>query len=97
MGSLGLLLPLEQAVALVNFGALLGFFLVNLAVVGHFAVRGRRRDPRSLLLYVLLPITGALVVAALFVGLETRAKLIGAGWLALGALRLRRGLTSRRA
>jgi amino acid transporter len=90
VGALGLLLPLEQAVALVNFGALLGFFLVNLAVVGHFVLRGRRRDPRALLIHGLLPVLGTLVVAALFLGLETRAKLIGASWLALGVLRLGR-------
>lgn len=89
VGTLGFLLPLEQAVALVNFGALLGFFLVNLAVVGHFVVRGKRRDPRGLLLYGLLPVLGGLVVAGLFLGLESRAKVIGAGWLALGLLRLR--------
>jgi amino acid transporter len=91
VSAFGLLLPLEQAVALVNFGALLGFFLVNLAVAGHFVVRGGRRDVRGLLAYGVLPLLGAVVVALLFVGLETRAKLIGVAWLALGALRLLRG------
>lgn len=86
--ALGLLLPLGEAIALVNFGALLGFFLVNLSVVGYFVVREKRRSPRDLLLYLVLPLLGAAVVTALFVGLSTRAKAIGTVWLTLGSLRL---------
>lgn len=88
IGALGLMLPLGEAVSLVNFGALLGFFLVNVSVVGHFVVHGGRRGPRDLALYLVLPLLGAAVVAALFVGLSARAKAMGAVWLALGALRL---------
>lgn len=84
----GLLLPLEEAVSLVNFGALAGFFLVNVSVVAHFVVRERRRRPADLVLYGLLPAAGAAIVAALFVGLSPRARLVGAAWLALGLGRL---------
>lgn len=86
----GLLLPLEEAVSLVNFGALAGFFLVNLSVLAHFVVRERRRRPTELLLYGLLPVLGAVIVAALFVGLSTRAKLVGSLWLLLGLVRFAR-------
>lgn len=83
----GLLLPLEEAVSLVNFGALVGFFLVNVSVIAHFVVREGRRGPADLLRYALLPGLGAALVAALFVGLSTRAKLVGGLWLMLGLAR----------
>jgi putrescine importer len=84
----GLLLPLEEAVSLVNFGALVGFFLVNVSVIAHFVVRQGRRGPRDLLRYALLPGVGAAIVAALFVGLSGRAKLVGGLWLLCGLVRL---------
>ncbi len=86
----GLFLPLEEAVSLVNFGALVGFFLVNVSVIAHFVVREGRRAPADLLRYALLPALGAVIVAALFVGLSPRAKLVGGAWLLLGLTRLAR-------
>ncbi len=84
----GLLLPLEEAVSLVNFGALVGFSLVNVSVIAHFVVREGRRGLGDLLRYALLPALGAVIVAALFVGLSPRAKLVGGTWLLLGLSRL---------
>ena len=84
----GLLLPLEEAVSLVNFGALVGFFLVNVSVIAHFVVREGQRGLLKLLWYAVLPALGAVIVAALFVGLSPRAKLVGGAWLLLGLVRL---------
>jgi amino acid transporter len=86
----GLLLPLEDAVSLVNFGALVGFFLVNASVTAHFVVREGRRRPADLVRFALLPGLGAAIVAALFLGLSLRAKLVGGAWLLLGLVRLLR-------
>lgn len=83
----GLLLPLEEAVSLVNFGALVGFFLVNVCVIAHFVVREGKRGLGDLLRYALLPALGAIIVAALFLGLSARAKLVGGTWLLLGLAR----------
>ena len=39
----GLLLDLDKAAELVNFGACAGFMVVNLSVIGHFFVRKHER------------------------------------------------------
>jgi amino acid transporter len=95
VGLAGLALPLAEAVSLVNFGALLGFLLVNLSVIGHFIAREGRRGARALVLYGILPLAGATVVAALLWGLSTRAKLMGGLWLLAGAARLLAGAPGR--
>ncbi len=38
----GLLLDLDKAAELVNFGACAGFMVVNLSVIGHYFVRKQR-------------------------------------------------------
>ena len=52
---------LDMALALVNFGALVAFTFVNLSVIGQFWVREKRnKSIKDHLLYLLLPLLGAL-------------------------------------
>jgi amino acid transporter len=67
----------DLGVQLLNFGALLSFTCVNLAVFVHYAAR--RRLPASL-----FPLTGAAISALLLFRLGPAAKAAGAVWLAAG-------------
>ncbi|KMO76149.1 APC family permease [Mycolicibacterium obuense] len=81
------------AAALVAFGALSGFILVNYAVISHFVIRGRRRTGSDLLRYLLLPGLGMLVCAVLLYNVDVHAKILGLIWLGAGIVYL--GVTTR--
>jgi putrescine importer len=87
---------LNTILAMINFGALFAFTLVNLAVIGHFVIRGGRRSPADLFRYLVLPGVGAVVILWLWTQLSSidwlfglrwpsdPAQLIPFGWLILG-------------
>lgn len=67
---------------LLNFGAMFGFMGVNLCALTHYYIRGRDRRLRHLL----PPVLGFLICLYLWVNLAGLSLLVGAGWLAAGAL-----------
>lgn len=67
---------------LLNFGAMFGFMGVNLSALTHYYIRGRDRRLRHLL----PPVLGFLICFYLWVNLAGISLIIGACWLALGAL-----------
>ena len=80
-----LVLRYAETAELVNFGALLGFMLVNLAVVRHFFFRLQQR---AIGLNLAIPLAAFAVCFCLWVNLSGFALKLGAGWLALGGLYL---------
>ncbi len=83
-----LLLRFQLAVELLNFGALVGFILVNLSVVNHYYVRLRLRSGWQTVQNLIFPLLGTLVCSFLWINLTGKAKMAGFGWLALGVLYL---------
>jgi amino acid transporter len=87
---------LNTILAMINFGALFAFTLVNLAVIGHFVIRGGRRSPKDLLRYLVAPGIGAFVILWLWTQLSSinwlfalqwpsdPAQLIPFAWLLIG-------------
>jgi putrescine importer len=51
----------QLAVELLNFGAFVGFILVNLSVIRHFYLRRRERSGAAVFTNSLMPLCGALV------------------------------------
>jgi amino acid transporter len=80
-----LILRYTEAAELVNFGALLGFMLVNLAVVRHFFFRLQQR---RIGLNLATPLAAFAVCLCLWVNLSRFALELGAGWLLLGLIYL---------
>ncbi|MFI6210025.1 APC family permease [Streptomyces sp. NPDC051041] len=81
-------LTLADATSFINFGAFLGFTLVNVCVIAH-AVRQRRSANRPPLLgFVLLPLAGAAVDVYLITRLGATATRLGLGWIAIGVVYL---------
>jgi amino acid transporter len=66
---------LNTVLAMINFGALFAFTLVNVSVISHFVIRGGRRSPKDLLRYLVAPGIGAFVILWLW------TQLASIGWL----------------
>jgi len=78
------LLSFQAAVELVNFGAFVGFILVNLGVIRHYYFRLGMRSGRHLWTNLILPGLGAAVCTAVWTNLGASAKFVGFAWLAVG-------------
>jgi len=76
----GLVLDLDKAAELVNFGACAGFMVVNLSVIGHYFVRQRR----SWWSYLLSPAIGFLICLWIWLSVSPLAMKVGAIWSLAG-------------
>jgi putrescine importer len=92
MGAISLvgagLMRFQLAVELLNFGAFVGFILVNLSVIRHYYIRLGRRRGLDFFLNLVFPALGALVCIYVWMSLTTKAKFVGFAWMGLGALYL---------
>jgi amino acid transporter len=78
----------QLATELLNFGAFVGFILVNLSVIRHYYLRLGQRRGVHLFTNLLFPLAGALVCSYVWLSLTTKAKVVGFGWLAAGLVYL---------
>jgi putrescine importer len=83
-----LLMRFQLAVELLNFGAFVGFILVNLSVIRHFYLRLGRRSGMAALTNLVFPLAGAMVCSYVWMNLSWKARVAGFGWLAAGAIYL---------
>jgi amino acid transporter len=81
-----LFLRFQLATELLNFGAFVGFILVNLSVIRHFYFRLGQR--RNYITNFVFPLAGALVCGYVWMNLTNIAKLVGFAWLGLGVIYL---------
>lgn len=84
----GMLLSLEKAAELVNFGACVGFMAVNASVVGHYFVRRRERAGAALWRYLISPATGLAICFWIWLSVSTLAMKVGAAWGCVGVVYL---------
>ncbi len=75
-------------VELLNFGAFVGFILVNLSVIRHYYFRLGRRSGADKLSNLVFPSLGALICTWVWVNLSGKARLAGFVWMGLGLLYL---------
>ncbi|MCL1896378.1 MAG: APC family permease [Clostridiales bacterium] len=88
IGFVAIVLSLDVAISLVNFGALAGFGMVNISVIFHYYIRGKQRSGKSILIHLILPILGAVVCFTIWANLAADAKILGFIWLAVGVVYL---------
>lgn len=81
-------LSLADATSFINFGAFLGFTLVNICVIAHAVRQWRSGSRPSLLGFVILPLAGAAVDVYLITRLGSTATKLGILWLAIGVVYL---------
>ncbi|MFN7997538.1 MAG: APC family permease [Bryobacteraceae bacterium] len=77
-------LDLDQAAEVVNFGACLGFMAVNLSVLGHYFIRGRRRSLWGIWLNLICPMLGFCICFWIWLSISPLAMRLGAVWTLLG-------------
>ena len=78
-----LVLDLDKAAELVNFGACAGFMVVNLSVIGHYFGRNGLRG-NGLWKYVVSPALGFLVCLWIWLSVSPLAMKVGAVWSLAG-------------
>jgi amino acid transporter len=83
-----LLMNFQTAVELLNFGAFVGFILVNLSVVQHYYIGQKQRSASTIFSNLISPLAGACVCIYVWLNLSTHAKVVGFIWLAVGVLYL---------
>ena len=71
----------ELLTSMVNFGALLGFLLLHLSVIAHFAWR---QKSRAFFAHIVSPAIGFAVIGYVLFNAEGNAKIAGLVWLAIG-------------
>lgn len=81
---------LTFASSMINFGALAAFSLVNLSVIKHFFIDGRRRDAKGTIRYLVLPAVGLALCVWLWTSLALPSLIVGVIWVAVGLLYLLR-------
>lgn len=80
----GVVMTLNVATSLVNFGALLGFAFVNVSVIAHYFIRKKQRSGFNILRYLVFPIIGTIICIVLWLNLSRFSKILGFSWLAVG-------------
>jgi putrescine importer len=83
-----LLLDLDKAAELVNFGACAGFMVVNLSVIGHYFFRLRQRAGVSLWANLASPVVGFLICLWIWLSVSPLAMKVGSVWTMLGLVYL---------
>lgn len=83
-----IILDLSAAASLVNFGALLGFVLVNISVICHYYIQGKKRGGINIVKYLICPIIGAVVCGVIWLSLDSLSKILGFIWLGIGLILL---------
>ncbi|MFT4232832.1 MAG: APC family permease [Leucobacter sp.] len=83
-----LFVDLDQAAAMINFGAFIAFTFVNLSVIFTFFRFMKRRSPGVLLAFVVVPAIGVAINVWLWFSLDSVSMMIGGAWFALGLIYL---------
>ncbi|RJS61240.1 APC family permease [Bacillus sp. PK3_68] len=86
---IAIFLDLETATSLINFGALIAFTFVNLAVIAHYVIRKKRyKNPKDFINYLVFPVIGASIVVVLWINLNIHSLILGVIWSVIGMLYL---------
>jgi amino acid transporter len=68
---------------LVNFGALMGFLVLHIAVINHYIVR---QKSRNVLVHLIFPSIGFCIIGFVLIEMDIEAKVLGLSWLAVGVV-----------
>jgi putrescine importer len=84
LSCVALVISLELASAVISFGALVAFSLVNLSVIKHYVVDHGRRSPSDVLAYAVVPGVGVLLTLWLWTSLSGTTFAVGLSWVGAG-------------
>jgi putrescine importer len=84
LGLIALVIPLDWVFQMINFGALIAFSFVNLAVIKTYLVDRKERGAAAIVKYLVAPVLGFALVVYLWTSLVALAFIIGGIWVAIG-------------
>jgi amino acid transporter len=84
---IGNVAKINEIASLVNFGALLGFAILNLSLI-WFYFANKKTLKQQYFRYLILPILGFTIIAWVFCGLDLLTHLMGGIWLIFGLIYL---------
>jgi amino acid transporter len=84
VGLVALFLDVATSTSFINFGAFTAFTMVNLAVIVYFFRQRAAGVQLNPVLYLVMPILGAIVTAYLLTRLDLNAIVLGLSWLGIG-------------
>jgi putrescine importer len=93
VGLLAMFLDVATSTSFINFGAFVAFTLVNVSVIVYYFRQRSAGEALNPLLYVVMPVIGAVITLYLLTQLDNRAITLGLSWLAIGIVVL--AVTSR--
>lgn len=83
-----LFLSLTLVASFINFGAFLAFTFVNISVIFLYFGRKKKRSLKGMILYLMIPLIGAILDIWLLMNLDKYSKVVGSVWFVLGFLYL---------
>jgi len=85
---LAFVLNFEIAAQILNYGAFIGFFAVNLSVIFEYVIKKREGSLGiyGIWRFIIMPLIGMVVCAAIFLSLEKNVLIYVTGWVVLGLI-----------
>ncbi|MGG1396821.1 APC family permease [Bacillus salipaludis] len=81
---LALVLSLSLVASFINFGAFFAFICVNISVIAQYFFRKKERSFKGTVLYLILPLIGAVLDIWMLINLDIHSKILGGIWLVAG-------------
>ncbi|MFP3668036.1 APC family permease [Priestia sp. SIMBA_032] len=81
-------LDIATATSFINFGALFAFTFVNFSVIVHYFVKNKQVSFRSIVLNLLIPLTGTGITILFITRLNIHSLVLGITWLVVGFIYL---------
>ncbi|HEY8805169.1 MAG TPA: APC family permease [Clostridium sp.] len=85
---LALKLTITTSTSFINFGAFTAFTFVNISVIAHYFIKGKRRSFKDTVLFLIFPLIGAICCFYLLTNLDKDALILGCSWAACGFIYL---------
>ncbi|CAG8998667.1 MAG: Putrescine importer PuuP [Candidatus Celerinatantimonas neptuna] len=84
IGLLALTMNVSTSTSFINFGAFIAFTLVNVSVIFHYFIRGKKRSLGGFINYLIFPLAGAVFDFWLLISLDHDAIELGIIWAIIG-------------
>lgn len=81
---IGISFSIDSIFELVSYGAIFGFFLINLTVIWFFFLKNSSK--KHIFSYVFFPLIGMIIMAWVFINLRAITLVVGSIWLLIGIL-----------
>ncbi|MBX4266002.1 APC family permease [Clostridium estertheticum] len=85
---LALKLTVATSTSFINFGAFTAFAFVNISVIVHYFIKGKRRSFKDTILFLIFPMIGASFCFLLLTNLDKAALTLGCIWATCGFIYL---------